>query len=430
MPGLLLALAFVAGALQAQEVVSEPKTEGDQEAAEPMPESVVDDLEAASHDGLRDPLIAHVIRRVRLVHTPRFSLEIGGKLQVQYYDADPDDEDNEDDLSLRRFRPFLLGHFLDHWTWKLEIEQSASNGTLELSVSELNIRDAFVRYHGFRLDGRQLTIGNQKLPFAHDFMTPSTSQFFPERSFAGDFNAGVPNRGLGVKFRSPTPSDKLLLWGSLVRAVHHQDVTRLRWDSPIGASSDRNEGLMAVGRVDLRPLGPPVSQASPRERPRTFTFGLAGYAWSNDGDNAFTRDGVALDPERADLEEAWGWELSAAVRGRGLRAEAQMNRIHGETVVGDFTGGIYSDGETDITSGVFQAGYFVIDSRLEITAGYTSIEAEAERSGSDHWIAGLNFHLIDKYQAKLQIAHRWISNDESVAENDFREARIQLQYVW
>jgi len=35
-----------------------------------------------------------------------------------------------------------------------------------------------------------------------------------------------------------------------------------------------------------------------------------------------------------------------------------------------------------------------------------------------------------RYLAKLQISHRWISDRFGVPNEDFRETRLQVQYVW
>ena len=77
------------------------------------------------------------------------------------------------------------------------------------------------------------------------------------------------------------------------------------------------------------------------------TWSLAGYAWENDGsNNRFTSGGVALDPLKADLDSATGFEASGGLRGRGITLDWQLNLIRGETVAEGFTGGIYVDGVT------------------------------------------------------------------------------------
>ena len=426
-----IALTLAAFALDAATVAQEPTEETLPVEEPPLDEHPLEeDEDEVSSDALRDPFFAKVIRRIRIVDKPRFSLEIGGKLHLQYYDADSDDSDNEDALYVRRFRPFVYGHFLENWLWKFDLELSSEEGTLELSTNDLNIRDAYVRFEGFRREGWRLTGGNQKVPFSRDFMNPSTSQLFPERTFVGDNNVGVPSRGVGLHFRGRTNSERLVFWGSLARVVHTQDVDRMRWDSPIGQSSELNEGLVSVARLDIRPRGEPVVTGPPREQPKTYTISVAAYRWSNDSGAALTMDGIALDPERADLDDAWGLELSGGLQGSGLRLDAELNLIHGETVVDDFDGGIYVDGETDLRVGALQGGYYVLGSRLEATAGLTFIDSDSSKNTTRHGIVGLNVYMSENYQSKLQVSHRWIFNDAGDPSADFREIRIQLQYVW
>jgi hypothetical protein len=78
-------------------------------------------------DAMRDPVLTKFIRRRILIDKPRFSLETGGKIQMQYYDADLNSPDNEDQWLLRRVRPFLLGQFA-----KLQISHRGIPGRLGL----------------------------------------------------------------------------------------------------------------------------------------------------------------------------------------------------------------------------------------------------------------------------------------------------------
>ena len=106
-----------AGLERETEATDEGK-EADQD--EPPPEHTDE-----APDAVIDPLIARIIKRHVLIDKPDFRLETGGKVQVQYYVADSEDPDNEDDLFLRRLRPYLIGHFKDNWIWKAEVEIGA-----------------------------------------------------------------------------------------------------------------------------------------------------------------------------------------------------------------------------------------------------------------------------------------------------------------
>jgi hypothetical protein len=397
------------------------QAESEDEAAEPADD---EETEVAS-DAMRDPLLEKFIRRRILIDKPRFSLETGGKIQVQYYDADPDDPDNEDEWLLRRFRPFLLGHFAKSWLWKLELELSSQITAGEFDTNDLDIRDAFVRYEGFEREGSRLTLGNQKVPFSREFMGSSTHQPFVERSFAGSTNAGVPDRIPGVHFRRPSRSDKWVLWASTGTAAHKQDATGIRFESTLGASSDYNHGWLAAARLDLRPTG-----ALRIGTDIYYDLSVAAYHWSDDGSNSpFTRAGESLDAEKADLDQARGVELSGRLRGGGFTLQAQYNQIRADTVVEGFTGGIYVDGETVLEASLLQVGYRIPGSWVQMTGALSRLDSDGYVTPWKERIVGLNLDPR-KYLGKLQISHRWISDQFGVPNEDFQETRLQVQYVW
>ena len=111
----------------------EKVTEGDDTAEE-------EEVDTAP-DAMIDPLIAKLIHSRVLIDKPRFSLATGGKIQIQYFDADSADPENEDDWILRRFRPFLMGHFATHWKWKAELELSSEITALDLDTNALDVRE-------------------------------------------------------------------------------------------------------------------------------------------------------------------------------------------------------------------------------------------------------------------------------------------------
>ena len=212
--GLVLAVGVQGAAPVAAQPVGE--TEAAAEAAEPSAESVEDiDPDDVAPDALHDPVISRVIRRRAVIDRPRFTLETGGKIQVQYYDSDSADGLNEDELFLRRFRPRLRGRLFQQWVWRLEVELSADIQSGDVDLNELDIRDVYVRYKGFDRDGWRLTLGNQKTPFSRDFLTPSINQLLVERTFVGDLNAGVPDRTLGAHFRGESRTGRVAYWASV-----------------------------------------------------------------------------------------------------------------------------------------------------------------------------------------------------------------------
>jgi hypothetical protein len=414
----------------AEETVAENDGEPEQQSHEDAGEVDPDDV---APDALHDPVIAKLIKRRVVIDRPRFTLETGGKIQVQYFDSDSSDELAEDELFLRRLRPRLRGRLFQRWVWSFEVELSADIQSGDVDFNELDIRDLYVRYQGFRGDNWRLTLGNQKTPFSRDFLTPSINQLLVERTFVGDLNAGVPDRKLGVHFRAESRSGKLAYWASGGGIGIDPDSSRIRFDSLVGGSGNLNEGFMVSGRIDLHPRGAMTfNDGDPHTPEIKYTWSVAGYAWENDGrTNRFTEDGESSDPERVDLDSATGVEISGGLRGRGVSLDWQYNRVETETVVGDFTGGIYIDGRTRMVSAAIEGSYTIRRSPVELGGALAESEADGYERPWREATLQLNLRGIARQLgSKIQVSHTWLSNRFGIAEEDFRETRIQIQYVW
>lgn len=430
---------FPAGA-QEPPPVDEAKAEADtKQQAAADDEGAADDDEGAgqeeeadeSPDALRDPLIAMFIKRRLLIDRPGFSLETRGKVQVQYYDADSEDPDNEDDVFLRRIRPVFLGHIAENWTWKAEVEISADIESGSIELDQLDIRDFFLRYEGFAAPGSRLTLGNQKAPFSRDFLTPSTHQLLVERTFVGDTKAGVPERPLGVHFRGESLHGKLAYAACVGALGHDPGADRMKFDSLVAGSGNLNEGVLLAGRLDLHPRGGMTFSDGDRHTPLIrYTWSLAGYVWENSGNNRFSDRVESLDAERADLDSASGLEVSGGLRGRGITLDWQYNRIRGETVAEKFDGGLYIGGVTHLDVAAVEGGYRFSGTPVELGGAVSRFDADGYTDAWDKLTLALNLHALHRFNAKLQISHCWDSSRNGIPGNDFQETRIQLQYVW
>ena len=225
--------------------------------------------------------------------------------------------------------------------------------------------------------------------------------------------------------RRPVASEKAVLWGGLGSEAHKQDARNLRFESTVGASSELNSGWLATGRLDLQPTGPRRA-----DKGLHFEIGFAGYYWENDGSrNTLTEGGVAVDPERPDLDTASGLELSGALDTAGFTLDFQRNVIRGQTVDRDFTGGVYLAGETRGAASTIQSGYW-IHRLVQLAAGATRFDTRSYLEPWKERILGINFDLQDKYHSKLQITGRWIDNRFGVPGQDYFEVRLQTQHIW
>lgn len=134
---------------QGEEEASEEETLGEEE--EKNEEGKEDEEDTAEEespdnapDALRDPVLEKLLTGIVLIDRPGFGAETHRKIQIQHLDADADDPLLEDDLFLRRLRPFFFGHIGKSWTWKLEAEISSRIEAGTSDLDQLNLRDVYV----------------------------------------------------------------------------------------------------------------------------------------------------------------------------------------------------------------------------------------------------------------------------------------------
>ena len=218
-------------------------------------------------------------------------VEVGGRIQVQYLHIDVNDPNSPsglcegspsrscDELFFRRLRPYLAGTVTENWWGKIQLDFGEA-----LDQNEVAIKDAYMRYTGFR--NTKLTFGNVKPGFSREFMTSSKYQQLVARGFAGNHNFGSPARAMVLKYDGTTEGNKLNWSGAGGVAQHDPAVNRMDFDSVVVRQADFNAGYLAVGRVDLHPLGEVKFRRGDFEHGSSkFVFSAAAFSWSNDGDN-------------------------------------------------------------------------------------------------------------------------------------------------
>jgi hypothetical protein len=227
--------------------------------------------------------------------------------------------------------------------------------------------------------------------------------------------------------------DKRLTYQFSVGAENHDPgFQRMDFDTPVSNESDWNEGAVFAARVDFNPLGYIPLQASDFHTDEMLIgFGAGGYYWTNDDDNnTYTDDlGNSLDPERADLDEASGYEVSFYLRGHGVALDLDYQGIHGETVATGFTGGLYLDGETDLDKYSGTVGYMLPRSTVELVLGWEALDASNYQTTWAATIFGVNYYL-DKYNLKVQGNYRLGDDVFGVPGDDIDTLQIQTQFVF
>ncbi len=353
------------------------------------------------------------------------SIEIGGRVQVLYERSEQDDGSTVDDIFFRRLRPYIAGTITGDWSAKIEFDfGEASDG------DEVEVKDAYARWSGW--DNHTLSIGNTKTPFSREFLTSSAKQQLVERTFVGDHNFGGPDRQIGLLLSGQNGSRKVT-WSAAVGSERHDpDIRKMDFDSPASDEEDWNHGFVYAGRVDVHPLGfMKYDQADFHSEEWLFTVGAAAFAWNNDGDNnTFTDpDGMTTSLTKVDLDSAHGYELSGGVRGRGVSVDLEVQRVTGETVDSAFTGGLYEDGETDLDKMAIEGGYVLPGNRVEIVAGWDTLDATNYEKATDRTSVGVNLY-INEHNAKFQTTWQKIDNAGGVRGDDRDALWVSFQVVF
>lgn len=349
-------------------------------------------------------------------------LKIGGRIQFQYKKANPENGASTSDLYFRRLRPYIEGSLHKDWKGKFQWDMGKAEDT-----NEIALKDAYFAYKGF--DNNQVIIGNYSFPFSREFLTSSKYQQFVERTFSGDHEYGTPDRQMGIHLTGKS-SAKTLSWGaSVARGAIDPDVDKLDFDTVANKNIDFNEGLMIGGRIDWHPLGYLKMSQGNFDRKNRITLGLAAFNWNNnDENNTYTSGGSSTSTSKADVSDVTAYEISAAYRGYGFSIDAEYNTFDANTVVSDFTGGIYTNGSTKLTNAELKGGY-MFGQNLELVAGYQTQDADGYASAWKRTSIGANW-FIHEHDVKFQLTYRMGKNLKGVTGNDEKETFLQAQYVF
>ncbi|PCJ85671.1 MAG: hypothetical protein COA54_10770 [Thiotrichaceae bacterium] len=345
-------------------------------------------------------------------------LKVGGRIQLQYHQADPDDGDSTDEIFFRRLRPFIEGS--THKDWKAKIQWDMGKAEEE---NEIAIKDAYFQYKGYK--NTKVTIGNANFPFSREFLTSSKKQQLVERSFVGDHNYGTPDRNVGVHLTGHTDSKKVTWGASGTIASIDPDAKKLDFDTPVNRNDDFNDGFMVGGRIDYHPFGKLKFAQGDFSGKTKATIGIAAYTWSNDDDNNTLTPGAT---SKADIDSVTGLEVSGAFRTAGFSIDAQYNSFDADTVESAFTGGLYENGSTTLTNASIEGGY-MINNTIEVVAGYQTQDADGYATEWNRSSVGVNW-FINKHDTKVQLSYRMGENLNGVENKDEDELFLQTQFVF
>jgi len=350
-------------------------------------------------------------------------VKLGGRIQLQYHQVNPDAGSATDDLFFRRFRPYIEGSLHKDWKGKFQWDMGKADGT-----NEVAIKDAYFQYKGF--EGMKVTVGNANFPFSREFLTSSKYQELVERTFVGDHNYGTPDRNTGFHLTGHD-GDKKLTWGaSFAAADIDPDDKKLDFDTPANKNTDFNQGWIVGGRVDYHPFGYLKFAQGDFKGEQKATIGVAAFSWNNDGDNnTYTASGISTSTSKADVDQVTGFEISGAYRNAGFSVDAEYNRFKADTVDNSFTGGIYRNGTTTLKNWSVEGGYMVVPATLELVLGYSVQDADGYSSTWNRTAVGANWFL-HKHDVKMQLTYRQNDNLKGASNVNEDEIFLQGQYVF
>ena len=356
---------------------------------------------------------------------------IGGFMQLRYTYADLDRTNNTtakpaqdtSQFSMNRVKLLFSGYSLTpDFTYKLQLNITQSN---ILSTGK-EIEEAYLNYRF--LDEAQLRFGQDKVPFARQFLVSSATQQFVDLSHVATAFAPGYDNGLALQGKFA---------GGIV--TYNAGVFGGSGQGMVNSSTD----TAIAGRIAVNPLGDMKyieSDIDNSEKPLVSAgVNYYGDTVKNDATsnlNIFSSSGWVgigspLMPASAKFATSEKLQINAvgydtAFKWLGLYAQAEYftGRAEGET-----------SRNTLRASGFYgQTGYFLIPKRLEVAARYAYLDPNLDVP-NDHWVetTGVVSWYINKHFLKLQADFTAIHKQKALAFNggpngtDDKRVRVQAQ---
>jgi len=364
----------------------------------------------------------------------KYQGSIGGFMQLRYTFADVDAANdtsgktvqNSSAFAMNRVKLFFNGYSLTpDLTYKLQLNITKGN---ILSTGQ-EIEEAYLNYR--IIDEAQLRFGQDKVPFARQFIVSSANQQFIDLSHVATAFAPGYDNGL-------TLNGKLI--GGLV-------------NYNVGVFGGVGQGMVAttndnaiVGRIAVNPLGDmkyiesdvdyseePLVSAGANYYGDTIKNGattnlniFSSSGWIGIGSPLMPASGKFGATEKLNINTV-GYD--AAFKWRGLYAQSEyfLGRAEGQ-----------SSHNTLRARGFYgQAGYFVIPKQLEIAARYAYLDPNHDVS-NDHWVesTGAVSWYLNKHNLKVQADYTDIHKQQALAFNsgpnatDDKRVRLQAQLIF
>jgi hypothetical protein len=364
-------------------------------------------------------------------------LDFSMVVQTEYIHNSPSNGPPTEYLFFRRLRPIIMGG-MDDWQGIIMLDFGAGETGTTYNTS---IRWANFQYTGFYQ--AHATFGSFKPWFSRALLTDGPHLQTIERTVVADTDYGNPDYMIGFAWDQMLPNRKVAYYASVGLEDQVQNVNQMQMRSPAYVTSGANQGVLATGRLDYylfgqmpydpRPLQtPPPSvyfQSDFHTREWRAIVSTALFGWWNDGNsNPFTVNGASTSTTQADLNRAFGAEVSGGARGFGFSTDVEYQFIHGDLLVPNFTGGLYVNGRTDMNKLAVNGGY-MLPRDVELVSAWSVIGATGFERALTETKVGVNWY-VKKYAVRFAATYSWINNNNGTPGNNLGVARALAQFVW
>lgn len=364
-------------------------------------------------------------------------LDFGIIIQTEYLNNAPSAGASSEYLFFRRLRPVVMGGFGD-WQGVIMMDFGAGQNGNNYQSS---VRWADIEYTGFYQ--AHARFGSFKPWFSAELLTLGPHLLNVERSNLGNTNYGNPDYLLGVGWDQMLPGRRLAYYASVGLEDHAQGVTQMQMRSPAYAPSGSNQGVIATGRVDYMVFGEMVYDARPLHTPSPSVYNrsdfhspfwrmlvsTAAYGWWNDGtSNPYTVDGASTSTTNADLDRAYGVEVSSGLRGHGFSGNVEYQFVRGDLLARAFTGGLYADGRTNLNKLLVSTGY-MLPCDVEPVVAWSAVDATGFRQALTQTTVGVNWY-VKKYGVRFAADYSFVNNNNGSPGDNIGVTRALAQFVW
>jgi hypothetical protein len=118
-----------------------------------------------------------------------------------------------------------------------------------------------------------------------------------------------------------------------------------------------------------------------------------------------------------------------ALHGYGFSCDVDNQRIHSDLRNTTFTGGLYSNGNTDLNKFTDNGGYMVYRDKVELAGSYALLTASNYTASWDSYRVGLNY-FVHEYTIRFSGDITFNANAYGIPGAWENVGRLQAQFAW